>query len=203
MSANCQQAAQELGNGVAAALRRVDCVAGETSAAAFGRLFASGGQLSMVLTLLLTIFIALFAFALLTGRTNIGIRSLVPRMMTLGLVLTFATSWIAYQSVVWNLAVLTPDYLAGILTGSQGSATHTFAQKIDVVFMAIQEASGGNEEFSAFSPEGMMWLGAMLFMLGWSRPRSRSASLSHWGQSSWSWRCSTAPAACSPAGSRD
>ena len=44
MSANCQQAAQELGNGVAAALRRVDCVAGETSAAAFGRLFASGGQ---------------------------------------------------------------------------------------------------------------------------------------------------------------
>lgn len=32
--------------------------------------------------------------------------------------------------------------------------------------MAIQEASGGNEDFSAFSPEGMMWLGAMLFMLG-------------------------------------
>ena len=41
-----------------------------------------------------------------------------------------------------------------------------FAQKIDVVFIAIQEASGGNEDFSAFSPEGMMWLGAMLFMLG-------------------------------------
>ncbi|MBX7484060.1 type IV secretion system protein [Qipengyuania qiaonensis] len=166
MSVNCQQAAEQVGNGVAAALRGVDCVAGEASAAAFNRLFASGGQLSMVLTLVLTLFIALFAFALLTGRTNIGVRSLVPRMMTLGLVLTFATSWIAYQSVVWNLAVLTPDYLAGILTGSEGSATTTFAQKIDVVFMAIQEASGGNEEFSAFSPEGMMWLGAMLFMLG-------------------------------------
>ena len=166
MSANCQQAAEQVGNGVAAALKGVDCVAGEASAAAFNRLFASGGQLSMVLTLVLTLFIALFAFALLTGRTNVGVRSLVPRMMTLGLVLTFATSWIAYQSVVWNLAVLTPDYLAGILTGSEGSATDTFAQKIDVVFIAIQEASGGNEEFSAFSPEGMMWLGAMLFMLG-------------------------------------
>ena len=109
MSANCQQAAEQVGNGVAAALRGVDCVAGEASAAAFNRLFASGGQLSMVLTLVLTLFIALFAFALLTGRANIGVRSLVPRMMTLGLVLTFATSWIAYQSVVWNLAVLTPD----------------------------------------------------------------------------------------------
>ena len=166
MSVNCQQAAQEVGNGVAAALRGVDCIANEASAAAFGRLFAEGGALGVVLTLGLTLFIALFALALLTGRTNIGVRSLVPRMMTLGLVLTFATSWVAYQSVVWNLAVGTPDYLAGILTGTQGSATQVFAQKIDVVFLAIQEASGGNEDFSAFSPEGMMWLGAMLFMLG-------------------------------------
>ena len=166
MSANCQQAAEQVGNGVAAALRGVDCIAGEASAAAFGRLFAPGGSLGMVLTLVLTLFIALFAFALLTGRTNIGIRNLVPRMMTLGLVLTFATSWIAYQSVVWNLAVATPDYLAGVLTGTQGSATEVFAQKIDVVFLAIQEASAGAQDISTFSPEGMMWFGAMLFMLG-------------------------------------
>ncbi|WP_309148077.1 type IV secretion system protein [Qipengyuania flava] len=163
---NCQQATEQVGNGVAAALRGVDCIAGEASAAAFGRLFAPGGSLGTVLTILLTIFIALFALALLTGRTNIGVRSLVPRMMTLGLVLTFATSWIAYQSVVWNLAVATPDYLAGILTGTQGSATDTFAQKIDVVFIAIQEASAGATDISTFSPEGMMWFGAMLFMLG-------------------------------------
>ena len=129
MSANCQQAAEQVGNGVAAALRGVDCVAGEASAAAFNRLFASGGQLSMVLTLVLTLFIALFAFALLTGRANIGVRSLVPRMMTLGLVLTFATSWIAYQSVVWNLAVLTPDYLAGLLTGTSGSASRPHSRR--------------------------------------------------------------------------
>lgn len=166
MSANCQQAAEQVGNGVAAALRGVDCVAGEASAAAFGRLFAPGGSLGTVLTIVLTLYVAIFAIALLTGRSSIGVRSLTPRMMTLGLVLTFATSWVAYQSVVWNLAVATPDYLAGILTGAKGSATDVFAQKIDVVFQAIQEASGSNNEFSAFSPEGMMWLGAMLFMLG-------------------------------------
>ncbi len=177
-SANCQQAAAEVGNGVAAALRGVDCVAGEASAAAFSRLFAPGGSMGAVLTILLTLFVALFAIALLTGRTNVGVRSLIPRMVTLGLVLTFATSWVAYQAVVWNLAVATPDYLAGILTGSEGSATQVFAQKIDIVFQAIQEASGSGAEAegadgagegdnpSAFSPEGMMWLGAMLFMLG-------------------------------------
>ncbi|MDG6077781.1 type IV secretion system protein [Erythrobacter litoralis] len=167
MSATCQQAAEQVGNGVAAALRGVDCIAGEASAAAFGRLFAPGGSLGTVLTLVLTLYIAIFGFLLLTGRTNIGVRALVPRMMTLGLVLTFATSWVAYQSVVWNLAVGTPDYLAGVLTGTRGSATDVFAQKIDVVFTAIQEASGeGQEDISAFSPKGMMWLGAMLFMLG-------------------------------------
>ncbi|MBA4764787.1 MAG: type IV secretion system protein [Erythrobacter sp.] len=165
-SAACQQAAEQVGNGVAAALRGVDCVAGEASAQAFGKLFAPGGALGTTLTIILTLYIAIFGFLLLTGRTNIGVRSLVPRMMTLGLVLTFATSWVAYQSVVWNLAMGTPDYLAGILTGTQGSATDVFAQKIDVVFIAIQEASGNNQDFSAFSPHGMMWLGAMLFMLG-------------------------------------
>ena len=165
-SATCQQAAQEVGNGVAAALRGVDCVAGEASAQAFGKLFAPGGALGTTLTIVLTLYVALFGFLLLTGRTNIGVRSLIPRMMTLGLVLTFATSWVAYQSVVWNLFVATPDYLAGILTGTQGSATDVFAQKIDVVFIAIQEASGSSSDFSAFSPQGMMWLGAMLFMLG-------------------------------------
>ena len=166
MSVNCQQAADQVGNGVAAALRGVDCIAGEASAAAFGRLFAPGGSLGTVLTLVLTLFIVLFAFALLTGRTNIGVRSLVPRMMTLGLVLTFATSWLAYQSVVWNLAVATPDYLAGVLSGTRGSATDLFAQKIDVVFLAVQEASAGAQDISTFSPAGMMWFGALLFMLG-------------------------------------
>ena len=166
MSVNCQQVAEQAGNGVAAALRAVDCTAGNITAEAFGRLFAPGGQMATVLTILLTIYIAIFGLMLLTGRTNVGVRSLVPRAITIGLVLTFATSWVAYQSVVWNLVVGGPNELAGVLTGTRGSATDTFAQKIDVVFLAIQEASQGASDISAFSPEGMMWMGAMLFMLG-------------------------------------
>jgi type IV secretion system protein VirB6 len=169
MSAACEAAAQELGNGVAAALRAVDCVAGETTAAAFGRLFAPGGALLTVLTILLTLYVAFFAINLLLGRANLGVRSLTPRMMTLGLVLTFVTSRVAYSTLVWNLAIGGPDWIASILTGSRESATQVFAQKIDVVFQALQQASPGQAEskdFGAFSPEGMMWLGAMLFMLG-------------------------------------
>ncbi len=164
--AECQYAVSDAAGGVASALRAVDCVAAEVTGAAFGRLFASGGTLVTVLTILLTLYIAFFAISLLTGRSSLGVRSLTPRMLTLGLVLTFATSWVAYQTVVWNLAIGAPDWLAGVMTGDSGSATATFATKVDVVFAAIEEASGDNEDVSAFSPEGMLWLGAMLFMLG-------------------------------------
>jgi type IV secretion system protein VirB6 len=169
MSAACEQATQGVGDGVAAALRAVDCVAGETTAAAFGRLFAPGGALLSVLTILLTLYVGWFAVNLLLGRASLGVRSLTPRMMTVGLVLTFVTSWIAYSSVVWNLAVGGPDQIAGVITGTPGSATQVFAQKIDVVFQALQQASPGQaqgKDISAFSPEGMMWLGAMLLLLG-------------------------------------
>lgn len=166
MSAACQADAAEVGNGVAAALRAVDCTAGEFTAQAFGRLFAPGGALTPVLTIALTLFVAFFAISLLLGRSSIGVRSVTPRMITLGLVVTFATSWVAYQSVVWNLALGAPDWLATVLGGTDGSATQIFAQKIDVVFLAVQEATKGQEDIGAFSPAGILWLGAMLFLLG-------------------------------------
>lgn len=166
MIGGCDAIAAEVGSGVGAALRAVDCVASETTATAFGRLFAPGGALTGALTILLTLFVAVFAIGLLLGRSSLGVRSLTPRMITLGLVLTFATSWIAYQSVVWNLAIGAPDQLAGILMGSDGSATRTFADKIDVVFLALQQTTDGTQDFSAFTPPGMMWLGGMLLLLG-------------------------------------
>lgn len=166
MSAACDNQLNELGGGIASALSAVDCVASEVTAQAFGRLFAPGGSLGLALTILLTLFVAFFGISLLLGRSNLSIRSLTPRMITLGLVLTFATSWVAYQSVVWTLATGTPDWLATVLMGSDGSATQVFPQKLDVVFLAVQEASQGQEDISAFSPAGMMWMGAMLLLLG-------------------------------------
>ncbi|MHA6334131.1 TrbL/VirB6 family protein [Qipengyuania sp. CAU 1752] len=166
MSAQCDLVLSEAAGGIAAALQAVDCVAAEVTGTAFGRLFAPGGALATVLTILLVLYVAFFALALITGRTNLSIRQLTPRMLTVGLVLTFATSWVAYQSVVWNLALGAPDWLAGVLTGDSGSATMTFASKVDVVFLAIEQASQGQSDFDAFSPPGMLWMGALLFMLG-------------------------------------
>src|SRR5690606_18370238 len=127
---------------VAASLRAVDCAAGSMAQAAFGRLFGAEGALLPALTILLTLYVAFFAFSLITGRSSLGVSALTPRMITLGLVLTFATSWLAYQSTVWNLTVGAPDQIAGVLMGTRGPATTVFADKIDVVFAALIEANG-------------------------------------------------------------
>src|SRR5438270_1207905 len=127
--------------GVADALAKVDCLASDATAVSFGRLFGAHGSFQTALTIILTLYVALLAFNLLTGRSALRVSVLTPRMMTLGLVLTFATSWIAYQSVVWNLATGAPDEIASVLVGTKGSATTIFAQQLDGVFNAITDAA--------------------------------------------------------------
>jgi type IV secretion system protein VirB6 len=163
--------------GVAPALRAVDCLTGQETAGAFARLFGGHGALLSALTLLLTLYIGFFAIALLTGRSRIGISSLTPRMITLGLVLTFATSWAAYQGVIWNLAIGAPDQIAGVLMGTPGSATRLFADRIDIVFHAIAQTTSASAQQGAlegvapaqsgsFTPDNLIWLAALLLLLG-------------------------------------
>ncbi|QNP46162.1 type IV secretion system protein [Sphingomonas sediminicola] len=95
-------------SGIAEALRVVDCMSGEAASFAFARLFGTDALLGQALTAALTLYIGFYAIGLLTGRTSLSLSSLTPRMMTLGIALTFATSWVAYQSVIWNLLVGAP-----------------------------------------------------------------------------------------------
>ncbi len=167
MTTACDLAAEAMGTGVSSALTAVDCIASGVSEQAFNRLFGTEGQLAFALTLLLGLYVAFFGISLMLGRSNLSVRVLLPKMMTLGLVLTFATSFVAFSTVFYNVFIGGPDQIAGILTGTQNeSATVVFAQKLDVVFQAIQKASGDTNDISAFSPRGMMWFGAMLLLLG-------------------------------------
>ncbi|MDP5103557.1 MAG: type IV secretion system protein [Erythrobacter sp.] len=167
MSTACDLAAQAMGTGVSSALTAVDCIASGVSEQAFNRLFGTEGQLAFALTLLLGLYVGFFGISLMLGRANLSVRALLPKMMTLGLVLTFATSFVAFSTIFYNIFIGGPDQIAGILTGTRGeSATAVFAQKLDVVFLAVQQASGPTTDISAFSPPGMMWFGAMLLLLG-------------------------------------
>lgn len=170
-------------SGIAAALRVVDCASAEATAVAFGRLFGVGGGLGTALTLLLTIYVALLAVDMLTGRSRLGLNMLTPRMLSLGLVLTFATSWVAYQSVVWGLLTGAPDQIAGVMTGQSGSATAAFAQKLDSLFIAVADAAKAAAtappapptelgitpappQAAGWTPADILWMAALLLLLG-------------------------------------
>src|SRR5919112_3149597 len=161
--------------GVADALSKVDCLATDATTVSFGRLFGAHGSFQTALTIILTLYIALLAFNLLTGRSALRISVLTPRMMTLGLVLTFATSWVAYQSVVWNLATGAPDEIASVLVGSKGSATVLFAEQLDGLFAAITDAVSNIAPQSAAvaaatpalaSPTSLLSMAALILLLG-------------------------------------
>ena len=171
------------GGGLSQALRAVDCRTGEGTQLAFGRLFGDHGALLPALTGLLTLYVALFAIGMLTGRTRLGVASLTPRMLTLGMVLTFATSWLAYQHVVWTLAVGAPDQLATMIAGTHGSATDAFADKLDMIFSAIADstkqtpttavsavgatANGASPTgISILSAQGMLWISGLMLLVG-------------------------------------
>ncbi|WP_325100074.1 type IV secretion system protein [Aurantiacibacter sediminis] len=169
VTAACQRQMEEVGAGIGASLRGVDCAANAMSEATFNNLFTEGGFLGPTLTAVLTIFVALLGYALITGRTRIGVASLTPKMVTLVAVVTFATSWFIFQIFFYNLFVWGPDSIATALMGTDGSATTIFADKLDAVMLALMEASGGDAmdaNTSIFSPPGLLWSGGTMLLLG-------------------------------------
>lgn len=171
---------------IAQTLSYVDCLSGQAVEIAFGRLFGPHGALGQVMTLALTVYVALFALGLLSGRGGMRLGSLTPRMLQIGLVLTLATSWVAYQRVGWTLLSRAPDEIAGILLGTQGSATHLFATRLDGLFTVIAQAAQSAQTAAApmaggpvaaaanapatsgglFKPADLLWAASLLLLLG-------------------------------------
>ncbi|MFT3816327.1 MAG: type IV secretion system protein [Rubrivivax sp.] len=170
---NCGNFSADGPEGIAQALRAVDCLSRQAAAGSFERLFGSHGALSEVLTAVLALYVALLGLGLLSGRSGLRLSLLTPRALTMGLVLSFATSWVAYQQVVVNLALGAPDELARVLVGGSGSAVDRYAQRLDGLFAAVEEAANAAApvvdaagKAAAVSPAAVLGLAAFLLLLG-------------------------------------
>jgi type IV secretion system protein VirB6 len=138
---DCATLIAAAGSGVGPTLLAVDCMTASAGAGSFGRVLGPQGVLAPALTAALTIYVAAYGLALITGRVRLGLAGLSGRMLGIGLVLAFATSWVVYGPLVYGLATRAPDEVAGAILGSHGSATATFAQRIDTVFAAVGDAT--------------------------------------------------------------
>lgn len=176
LMAACPTIRPDGSTGIAPALRALDCAASETVGSGFARLFGADGRLETALGILLTIYVGLYALQLLTGRSRLGLPALSGRVLTLGVVLTFATSWTAYQTVALNLLSAGPDALARILLGTTGSATELFAGRLDSLFRLInlsaqQSAAAAQMPGAAVGglvtrPADILWFASLVMMLG-------------------------------------
>ncbi|MBW8881565.1 MAG: type IV secretion system protein [Asticcacaulis sp.] len=124
---------------VSGSLAAMDCHIAEAVHTGYDRLFASGGMLNSALLAMLSIYVALLGIGFLTGRTQLTIAMMSPRVMTMVLVLTFVTMWPAYHAVFYGLFMDGPDQVTAALLGQQGSAVMHFAQGLDALFVRFAD----------------------------------------------------------------
>ncbi len=95
----------------------IDCQAQAIGAYGYGALADPGSGVSIALTGLLTIFIAIFGYRLMLGE-EMRARGLVGDMLKLGIVLTLATSWPAWRTLGYDVAMKAPGELASAIAGA-------------------------------------------------------------------------------------
>jgi type IV secretion system protein VirB6 len=148
-------------------LASVDCQLNTAVTVAYSRFFSHGGLFSVALTLMLTIYVAVVALRLMTGHTRLTLNAMTPRVLVLGLVLTFATAWPAYQTVVLDLLWHGPDQIASALLGNSAGATRAFAQRLDGIFdrfMTLAQALESKGQSGQLAAR-WVWASTLLLML--------------------------------------
>lgn len=145
--AACQPLTYESGF-VSGVLNFTDCQAQNIGSGGYQALAAPGSTLSLVLTGLLTIFVALYGYRMLFGQTP-GVRDGVLALAKIGIVLALATSWPAYRALVYDVTFHGPAEIAGDvgapagLPGAQGGLVARLAG-VDVGFIELNKAGTGN-----------------------------------------------------------
>ncbi|HEY5712566.1 MAG TPA: type IV secretion system protein [Allosphingosinicella sp.] len=125
----------------------IDCQAQTIGARGYAALGAQGSSLSLVLTGLLVLFVALFGYRMLFGHTP-SVRDGVLALVKIGVVLALATAWPAYRTLVYDVALKGPAELSGAIGGASGlpGATGGLVNRLDYTdraFVALEIAGPG------------------------------------------------------------
>jgi type IV secretion system protein VirB6 len=121
---------------LSATLYFIDCQSRAIGGYGYGALADPGSSVSITLTILVTIFIALFGLRLLFGPTPQA-RDVVGDVVRIGLVLTIATAWPAWRTVAYDLILDGPVEIARAV-GLQSGLPES-----DAMLKRLQDADDG------------------------------------------------------------
>lgn len=143
---------------LATLLRNLDCQGQTLGSAGYQALANPAAPLSIALTALLTIFVALFGIRLLLGHIP-ALREGVVAAVKIGIVLLLATSWPAYRTVVYNVVIQGPGELAADIGGSAAipGADGSLIERLQVVdnaIAALTTLGSGREDLMSAPPAG-------------------------------------------------
>lgn len=134
---------------VAQMLGHIDCQAQAIGAYGYGALASPSSGLSLAVTALLTVFVAIFGLRLLSGEP-MGGRDLFGDVLRLGIVLTLATSWPAWRVLGYDLVMRGPGEVASVITGAaqlpggQGDLVARLQQADDDIVLLTVAGTGRN-----------------------------------------------------------
>lgn len=140
------------------ALNFIDCQAQTIGEAGYQAFAQPGSAVSLALTALLTIFIALFGLRLLFGR-NPDFGEIVIAAIKVGIVLMLATSWAAYRVTIYDVVLKGPAELAATVGGSSNlpSSDWGLTQRLqgvdDAVLLLIDSGTGRTDPASTRQAE--------------------------------------------------
>jgi type IV secretion system protein VirB6 len=105
-------------------LNVVDCNVGGLVRSGYGAFFEPNSTLSVLLTSMLTIYIAILGFQFMLGRTRLLIGEATLTVVKIGAILALTTQWSSYQILVYDFLFRGPAQLANVVMGGfqpQGS----------------------------------------------------------------------------------
>lgn len=158
-------------------LAHIDCQAQTIGTYGFQSLSEPGSTASLLVTGLLTIFIALFGIRLLFSGAPPS-RDVIGDVIKIGIVLTLAFSWPAFRTVIYDVTLDGPSEIAAAITGDSVPQSEVgFAARLQAADTAIVSltVAGTGRNTSAFvddAAENQAFDAAVLeddSTLGWAR----------------------------------
>lgn len=129
------------------ALQHIDCQAQVIGSYGYGALSEPGSMVSLALTGLLTLFVAIHGLRMTLGHAMVG-RDLAGDFVRVAIVLTLATSWPAWRVIGYDLVIDGPQEIANVighaanLPGSNGDLSSRL-QRIDDAIAALNQRGAG------------------------------------------------------------